>query len=421
MAKKKVVDEEVIEKESMVEKPKKRSSKIKNEIIDVDEIGQESIEENDNTFDEQNVKEKVIIKEKNNNSHKTGLIYALVTFIICLGIFSLVYEYYLKNLVVETTRLEKDVTVTDVGIADAVEKIYDAVVVVQTYNRGQEYASGTGFVYKTDNKYGYIITNNHVISNSSEVKVKFSNDKFVDATVIGSDSYADIAVLSVDKDSIISVASIGKSENMRVGDTTFAVGAPIDSSTFSWSVTRGILSGKNRIVEVEGDDNSTNVISVLQTDTAINSGNSGGPLCNSNGEVVGVTNMKLASSSVEGMGFAIPIEEATKYADAIIKGEKISRPYLGVSIYDASRSYFRNNNNTGIYIEYVENGSAAYKAGLQKGDKIVAINEKEVTSIAYFKYELFKYDVGEKITITIERNGKTKKVNVTLGTSNDIN
>ena len=355
---------------------------------------------------------------KNNKKDKKSMhviISVVSTFLVCLFIFAMVYEFYLKNLVIEKVRYEKDVTVTDVGIADAVEKVYDSVVVIKTYVRGRDYASGTGFVYKTDKKYGYIITNYHVIANSNEIKVTFSNDKSTDATIIGSDEYADIAVLAVDKEFVINTVTIGNSEKMRVGDTTFAVGAPVDSQMFSWSVTRGILSGKNRIIEM-----SEGVIQVLQTDTAINSGNSGGPLCNSNGEVVGVTNMKLASSNVEGMGFAIPIEDAVRYADSFIKGEKISRPYLGISIYDKYSNYF-STESEGVFIEYVEKNGSAYKAGLQKGDKILKVNNKEITSASYFKYELYKYNVGDKVKITIERNGKEKTIEVTLGTSNGMN
>ncbi len=384
-------------------------------VIDVDVSETKEVKKEDETKEikkKEPIKEEVT-KSKNNNSRNVGIISAVITFIVCLLIFALFYEYYLKNLVVETTRLEKDVTITESGIADAVEKVYDSVVVVKTYTRGKEYASGTGFVYKTDGKYAYIITNNHVIANSSEVNVIFSNDKEVETTIVGSDEYSDIAVLSVNKDDIISVASIGKSESMRVGDTTFAVGAPVDSTMFSWSVTRGILSGKNRVVEV---DNSS-VMQVLQTDTAINSGNSGGPLCNSNGEVIGVTNMKLASSNVEGMGFAIPIEDATKIAESIIKGEKIVRPYIGVSIYDAGNLFTK----TAVYIEYVEEGGAAYKAGLQKGDKILKVNDKTISSSAYFKYELYKYNVGDKVKITVERNGKEQTFTLTLGTNNSMN
>ena len=371
-----------------------------------------AVEENEELTVEKNEKPK---------KSKGGIVTAIVvTFIVCLGLFGLFYQFYLKNLVVETTKLVKDVTITDKGIADAVEKVYDSVVVIETYNRGKLYASGTGFVYKSKDKLGYIITNNHVISNSSEVKVKFSNDKIYDATVVGYDEYADIAVLSVEKEAVISVATIGNSEELRVGDTTFAVGAPLDSTTFSWSVTRGIISGKDRIVEVDSDTSGTNIMKVLQTDTAINSGNSGGPLCNSNGEVIGITNMKLASSSIEGMGFAIPIEDGVKYAESIINGERIARPYLGVSIYD-STNYFSRDNNSGVYIEYVERNSAADKAGLKSGDKILKVNDKEITSSAYFKYELYKYSIGDTISITIERSGKEKVVKATLGTSNSMN
>ena len=379
----------------------------------------EEVKEEKETKEIEEVKvEKVEVKEKKGNN-KGIFLSSLITFIVCVGLFVGFYELYLKNLVVETTKLVKDVTITDKGIADAVEKVYDSVVVVQTYNRGKEYASGTGFVYKVNDKYGYIITNFHVINNSTEVKVKFSNEKTYEATVVGYDEYADIAVLSVDKDAVIEVAVMGKSEDLRVGDTTFAVGAPLDSSVFSWTVTRGILSGKNRIVEVDSDVNGTNIMQVIQTDTAINSGNSGGPLCNSNGEVVGITNMKLASSSIEGMGFAIPIEDGIKYADSIISGKKISRPYLGVSIYDSYNIF--NTDGGGVYIDYVEKGSAADKAGLQKGDKILKVNDKEITSSAYFKYELFKYNIGDKINITIERNGKEHVVKAVLGTNSSLN
>lgn len=378
-----------------------------------------------NNKNKKNIKEmkedSIVYKEKQESNnffckHKNILISIIITFTICLGIFGLFYNYYLKNLIVEKTKLEKSVTVTDTGIADAVEKIYDSVVTIETYINNRAYASGTGFVFKTEGNKAYILTNSHVINNSNSVKVTFTNNKQVTADVVGSDEYSDIAVLSINKEDIILIAETGSSENMRVGDTTFAVGAPIDSSIYSWSVTRGILSGKDRLVEVTSSDNkSTYVMEVLQTDTAINSGNSGGPLCNSNGEVIGITNMKLASSQIEGIGFAIPIEEALKYAGSLISGKQISRPYLGITIYDATNYY---SNITGIYIEYVEPNSAADKAGLQKGDKILKVNDKEVTNSSYFKHQLYKYEVGDQITIIVERNGKEKEIKVTLGSNN---
>lgn len=351
------------------------------------------------------------IKAKSKNNE--GILYVILTFCACLVMFGLFYQFYLKNLVIETTKTIKDVTVTDTGIADAVEKVYNSVVTVKNYSRGKLYSTGSGFVFKTDSKYGYILTNYHVINGGSNVSVIFTNNKEEEVNVVGYDEYSDIAVLAVDKDKVISVATTGSSEDMRIGDTTFAVGTPVDSSIYSWSVTRGILSGKNRMVQVDNY-----VMSVLQTDTAINSGNSGGPLCNSNGEVIGITNMKLASSQIEGMGFAIPIEDALKNAETIISGQKISRPYIGVSIYDAT-NYF--SGETGLYVEYVEKDGPADKAGLKKGDKIIKVGDVEVNNSSYFRYQLYKYNIGDKVKIIVSRNGSEKTLTVTLtgsGTKN---
>lgn len=423
------------EKESNVDKEEVKNEKEldkKKEVVIENNLKEKEIEKEeqdiklDDKVEEETIKSTSTIKQKINKKensnfwqkNKNVLISIIITFAICLGIFGLFYNYYLKNLIVEKTKLEKSVTVTDKGIADAVEKVYDSVVTIETYINNRAYASGTGFVFKTEGDKAYILTNSHVISNSNSVKVTFTNNKQVTADVVGSDDYSDIAVLSVSKDDILLIAETGSSEDMKVGDTTFAVGAPIDSSIYSWSVTRGILSGKDRLVEVTSSDNkSTYVMEVLQTDTAINSGNSGGPLCNSNGQVIGITNMKLASSQIEGIGFAIPIEEALKYAESIISGKQISRPYLGITIYDATNYY---SNTSGIYIEYVEQNSAADKAGLQKGDKILEVNGKEVSNSSYFKHELYKYDVGEQITIKVERNGKEKEIKITLGSNNIV-
>lgn len=352
-------------------------------------------------------------KTFNANKSTNGIVYVILTFCVCLCLFGGFYELYLKHLVVETTKTIKDVTVTDTGIADAVEKVYDSVVTVKNYVRNQLYSTGSGFVFKTDDKYGYILTNYHVINGGNEVSVVFTNNKEEKVTVVGYDEYSDIAVLAVDKSLVLSTAQIGSSNDMRIGDTTFAVGTPVDSRVYSWSVTRGILSGKNRMVQVDNY-----VMSVLQTDTAINSGNSGGPLCNSNGEVIGITNMKLASSQIEGMGFAIPIEDAVTNAETIISGKKISRPYLGVSIYD-SNNYF--NNNTGVYVESVEKNGPADKAGIKSGDKILKVNDVDIANTSYFRYQLYKYNIGDKIKITIERNGSEKTLTVTLTGSGEKN
>ena len=304
----------------------------------------------------------------------------------------------------------KNVTINDTGIADAVEKVYDSVVVVENYVNNSLYATGSGFVYKTDNSYGYILTNSHVINNATSIKLGFTNDKKTEAEVVGVDEYSDVAVLKVAKKYIIQVAEIGDNNKMRVGDTTFAVGTPLDAKAYSWSVTRGILSGKDREVS-----SGSSYMKVLQTDTPINSGNSGGPLCNANGEVIGITNMKLASDQIEGMGFAIPIETAVSYANGFVKGDDVRRPYIGVSIYDGGSTFF--GGDTYVVIENVEKSSPAAKAGIKSGDIVKEIDGEKVENSSYFKYKLYNHKIGDTVKIKIERNGKEKTYKVKLETN----
>lgn len=354
---------------------------------------------------------------KKDNKIRSIVILMAVFFIGALSMFALV-KYSPLNITENITKTVKDVTVTDTGIADAVEKVYDSVVTIETYKKEKLYATGTGFVYKNENGKGYILTNNHVIENADSVRVVFTNNNSVEAKVVGSDKYADIAVLTVDSKNILSVAELGNNSSSRIGDTVFAVGAPIDSSAYSWTVTRGILSGKDRMVEVSLTNSSVSdwVMSVLQTDAAINSGNSGGPLSNSNGEVIGITSMKLASSQIEGMGFAIPIEDALWYAEKFESGETITRPYLGVSMYNLSDILIRVDApvSNGVYIDHVENGSPADSAGLKSGDIIVKLGDADITSLAYLKYQLYKHNVGDKVEISYYRGNDLKTTTIHL-------
>ncbi len=359
---------------------------------------------------------------KTNNNVRNIVILLIAFFVGALGMFALV-KYNPNTITESVTKTVKDVTVTETGIADAVEKIYDSVVTVETYYKNQLYATGTGFVYKKQDGKGYILTNHHVIENADKVKVVFTNDNSVEANIVGSDKYADIAVLTISSDQVIQVAEIGDSTSSRIGDTVFAVGAPIDSSTYSWTVTRGILSGKDRMVEVSLGNSSVSdwVMRVMQTDAAINSGNSGGPLSNSNGEVIGITSMKLGGSSIttstiEGMGFCIPIEDALEYADRFEKGERIERPYLGVSMYNLSDLLVRVDApvTSGVYVEAVEGGSPADAAGLKKGDIIVKLGDFDVKSLAYLKYQLYKDNVGDTVTISSYRGNDLKTTSIHL-------
>lgn len=352
----------------------------------------------------------------------------VISFLVGAGSLLLVFHFFpdfARDTVTNITKTEKEVTVTDTGIADAVEKIYDSVVVVKTYQRNQLYATGTGFVYKKEGNKYYLLTNYHVIESGNSVGVVFTNGKEEKVKIEGGDKYADIAVLSYETKDEIAVAEIGKSVDMRVGDTVFAIGAPLDSDVYSWSVTRGVLSGKDRQVTVSTTNSYSSdwIMQVLQTDTAINSGNSGGPLCNSNGQVIGITNMKLAQTGIEGMGFAIPIEEAANYADAVIKGEDLSRPFIGISMIDASNIYAANQYGftptDGVLISEVVEDSPADKAGLRDGDIIIGINDTKVSSVASLRYELYKYKIGDTITVKYLRNGKEKDAKLTLVANED--
>ena len=320
-------------------------------------------------------------------------------------------------------------TINENSISAAVDKVYDATVVVASYKGETLVSTGTGFVYKTDGSTSYIMTNNHVVSGGGSAKVIFSDGTSADTKILGGDTYADIAVLTVSTSSIKQVATLGNTENMKLGDTVFAVGAPL-GDTYSGTVTKGILSGKDRLVEVSLNGTTSDYyMKVLQTDTALNPGNSGGPLCNVNGEVIGVNSLKLtqetsgtSSYSVEGMGFAIPIEDALYYAETIEKGGSIKRPYIGVSMLDITNSYYLwqakitipDNVKAGVAVVDVESNSPADKAGIKKGDIITKIENDDISSVAKLRYELYKHSPGDKITVTYNRNGKELKTEVTL-------
>lgn len=366
--------------------------------------------------------------KKRSKGNTKAFLAAIIAFIIgAAGMYLLVYYVIpIDNSTTVINKSEKEVTVTDKGIADAVEKLYDAVVVVEVFDRGSLVATGTGFVYKKEGDKAYILTNDHVISASDdEVKVIFTNGEEVDVKIEGSDKYSDLAVLSIDANKIVSVAEIGNTEDLRLGDTVFTVGAPLDTEYY-WTVTRGILSGKDRMVEVSLENSYSNtndyIMKVLQTDASINSGNSGGPLANANGEVIGITNMKLVSSGVEGIGFAIPIEDAANFADMIIKGESIQRPVLGVEMLDLI--YRRQLRNEGIYLDTdleqgvvvvnVQEDSPAEKAKLKKGDIITAIDGNEIKNVASLRYNLYQHKVGDTMDVTFERDGKQQSTKIKL-------
>lgn len=312
------------------------------------------------------------------------------------------------------------------SLAAAVDKIYNAVAMVSAYQEDTLTSTGSAFVYKTDNKYGYLLTNYHVVDGADKVVLTMSDDTETEATVLGGDEYLDLAVLRVDKSNVSMVANIGTSEDMKLGDTVFTVGTPMGEE-YRGTVTSGILSGKDRMVSVSVSNSSSSdwIMRVLQFDASINPGNSGGPLLNANGEVIGICSLKLVDDEIEGMGFAIPIEYAMNHMESLENGEEIDWPVLGVSMINANdtTALYRNGINVdrniteGVVVVQAEKGSGAYDAGLTTGDVITKIDGKDVEDSAYLRYELYQHQAGDTIKITYIRNNKEHTVNVKLGSS----
>ena len=356
------------------------------------------------------------MKEK--TIYATSVITAL--FVGIIGTL-LVIKYIPKNEKIIEQETTKTVSITETNtIKDSISKIYDAVVLVETYKNNNQISSGTGFVYKKDDTKGYLITNHHVINGGNRFTVTLTNGNEVEATLLGSDEYSDIAILSIPQDAVIQIATLGESKKSEIGDTVFAVGSPLGKE-YMGTVTKGILSGTERTVTVTSTT-SSQMIEALQTDAAINPGNSGGPLVNINGEVIGVTSMKLVQNEIEGMGFAIPIEIVNSLIERLENGEKIERPLIGIEMTDITNTYYLYKQGivipedveTGIVIIKVQENSPAEKAGLKKGDVILSINDTNIEESAHFKYLLYKYEVGDTIKIKYMRNNKINETSITL-------
>lgn len=350
-----------------------------------------------------------------------GFLFLISVLILC-GFGYYIYNDY-KSLDRNFNRIETSVNVTDEGISYGIENVYDSVVAVQNYKNNKENGIGSGFIYSED---GYIMTNHHVIDGATSVKVLLMTGEIVECEVVGSDQYADIAVIKIPKEKVSKVAKLGESASVKLGDTVFTIGSPLGIEYFG-TVTRGILSAKDRMVEVSVSSSSNDwIMNVMQTDAAINPGNSGGPLCNVNGDVVGINSMKIVQDEIEGIGFAIPIEDAMEYANMIVSGEKIKRSYLGISMGDVSNSdyYMRKygieiseNVNFGVIVIEPEVNGPANEAGILKGDVIIKIGEYDVKNIAELRYYLYKYPPNEKINVLVIRNGKEVSTEIVLGES----
>ena len=324
-----------------------------------------------------------------------------------------------KNATVENVNYDVKSSTTDV-----IEKVNSSVVGVLVYANGTASGSGSGVVYRVDGKTAYIITNAHVVSGATDVQVVFSNKESVNATIVGSDTYSDIAVLKLTADFDMTAIKCGDSSLLDQGETVLAIGSPLGIG-YAGTVTQGIVSGIDRTVSVDLNDDGQEDwdMNVIQTDAAINPGNSGGALVNMAGELVGITSMKLSNTSVEGMGFALPINDVITSVEQIIENGKVTRPQIGISGVSLSGyssyqlRYYRINTDLtdGIYVSRVTSGGAASKAGIQEGDIIVKFDGKEVTTYKSFLTELYSKEPGDKVSVVVNRNGTEKTIEVTLG------
>lgn len=285
--------------------------------------------------------------------------------------------------------------------------------------------TGSGVVYKVDGDTAYVVTNNHVIAGHDSLEVTLADGTQIEATEVGSDLLSDLAVLQISSESVTDVIEFANSDDTQVGSIAIAIGSPLDSSTFASTVTQGIVSGLNRSLPIDTDGDGTEdwEMTLLQTDAAINPGNSGGALVNSNGQLIGINSSKIATSTVEGMGFAIPSNDVQQIIEQLEANGEVVRPVLGTTT--VNLNYFaletrvqdlglaEDMTDGTVVVDVMANSSAA-AAGVEQFDVITAINDEPVTDGQVLRQLLYKYQVGDTVTLTVIRGGEEQQVEVTL-------
>ena len=309
--------------------------------------------------------------------------------------------------------------------AQVSEMVSPSVVVITTeqvvysqwswYGQNQvESGAGSGVIISSD---GYILTCAHVVSGASNITVTIGDTDYP-ATVVGEDDTSDVAVIKIDADGL-TPATIGSSDDLAVGEDVLAVGNPLGE--LGGTVTSGIISALNRSVTIQGTS-STNTMSLIQMDASVSPGNSGGGLFNMNGELIGLVNAKSSSSDAEGLGFAIPINDAISVAQDLLENGYVSgRPYMGITylaVTDAQTAAQLNVNAYGVYVVDVVQGGPADKAGLQAGDRIVSIDGTEIAQKDDLGTLIQQHAAGDTLSITVARDGQMQTVSLTLGEKN---
>lgn len=383
-----------------------------------------------------NINTSVYIKEKRNGApiFLIVLVTALIASIISSGIMYLILTKGLNtsnssNTTNQSTTQIK-IEATDSPVVAIAKKAGPSIVGIKINSFSQNMfgslqessEEGSGIIYTED---GYIVTNYHVIESAIEdssatISVTLANsDETVDASIVGYDEPTDLAVIKIEKTGL-TAAEFGKSSDLQVGEIAVAIGNPLGQE-FAGSVTVGYISALNRKITTSG-----RTYKLIQTDAAINPGNSGGALVNSQGQVIGINTVKIGSSlsgtSVEGLGFAIPSDDAVEIIDKLIKDKKIIRPYIGISGINVDETTAKRNNiPEGVYVAQVIQNSPASKAGLQKGDVITGIEGTDITTMEELNEIKNTKNVGDKITLKIYRQNEEKEVKVTLESDDTTN
>lgn len=342
------------------------------------------------------------------------------------------------------TEIDQVATEVTTDVTKAVDKASAAVVgitnIQEVTNGGfwsqpttttQEAGSGSGVVYKIDGDKAFIVTNNHVIEGAKQLEVTMQDGTKEEAQLVGSDMWTDLAVISISSKNVKTVATFGNSDVLKQGETVIAIGNPLGLE-FYGSVTTGVVSGKDRSVPVDlnGDGTEDWQQEVLQTDAAINPGNSGGALVNLAGELVGINSMKIAESSVEGLGFSIPINSAIPIISELEKTGEMKRPTMGISLVDVTDvpAFYQQQTlrlpeevTTGVVINDVIANSPAAKAGAKQYDVIVEMDgEKIETSIDLRKHLYNEKKIGDSLTMKVYRQGQLVELKMTLTNSDTL-
>ena len=317
-----------------------------------------------------------------------------------------------------TTPIIKTDGVTNFPVAQIAKATGPAVVGIANFqSKGTlfggggpiEVGSGSGFII--DAQHGYIVTNNHVVDGAEKIVVSLADGRNINAKLVGADDRTDLAVVQITDTSNLTATQQGDSTKLQVGEPVVAIGNP-GGQEFARSVTTGVVSATNRILDIPGEAS----FNLIQTDAAINPGNSGGPLVNYQGQVIGINSAKNQETGFEGMGFAIPISDALPTIKQLIEKGYASHPGLNVQIDPRYTAEYASQRGwpAGAYVSKVTLGGPAARAGILAGDVLTKINGKEIKSSLELTHELFKYNPGDKVAVTIFRNNKTIDASIVL-------